>query len=363
MLIYDLIQGWVEFNPKSLRMKIETIRTAITGIGSLPFLHEEEALRYSFEHTIPFLPQLPLAQPQEFMIIQTLAAFPGYDPQTQGSSVINLEQWTSQRSVLNQQTHHILQGGYADPSHILGLSRSIMCWDPFIDRLREGLFSKAKAQIAGPVSCIQFLKDQNGNGVAHNASLCADLFEFITARGIILSQELKKTGVTPLLFIDEPSLFLTSQNLNTQTHHLIALSEMIRLLKFHHVEVGIHCCGEMNWPSILSLNPHWVSFDHSLAWNSFLKKMSRPEHQSILRSWIQSNGKLSPGLDPQSSPHLNLRELEAQLKVYFPDEGPWVEFTVKNFLLTFTCGLAFHSHEKLHTTLQYLRKVSQTESQ
>jgi hypothetical protein len=59
-------------------MKIETTRTAITGIGSLPFLHEEEALRYSFEQTIPFLPQLPRAHPQEFMINQTLVGFPGY---------------------------------------------------------------------------------------------------------------------------------------------------------------------------------------------------------------------------------------------------------------------------------------------
>ncbi len=59
-----------------------TARFPTTGIGSLPHHNIDAALAFSFQATIPFLPQIPIRNPWEYMIAQALEGVPGLEVET-----------------------------------------------------------------------------------------------------------------------------------------------------------------------------------------------------------------------------------------------------------------------------------------
>src|SRR4051812_4546085 len=73
-----------------------------TGIGSLPHHHLDTALEYSLKMGIPFLPQIPIRNPWEFMIAQALEGLPGLQVENEGEVSLNIEIWQSQSHLLNR---------------------------------------------------------------------------------------------------------------------------------------------------------------------------------------------------------------------------------------------------------------------
>ena len=69
-----------------------------TGIGSLPHHNADAALEHSFRMGIPFLPQIPIRNPWEFMIAQTLEGLPGLQADADGSVTLNTDIWLSRAS-------------------------------------------------------------------------------------------------------------------------------------------------------------------------------------------------------------------------------------------------------------------------
>ena len=61
-----------------------------TAIGSLPHHNADAALEYSFRHGIPFLPQMPVRNPWEYMIPQALEGLPGLEVSREGASYLVL---------------------------------------------------------------------------------------------------------------------------------------------------------------------------------------------------------------------------------------------------------------------------------
>src|SRR5436190_470200 len=71
-------------------------RSATTGIGSLPHHNVDAAIEFSFQMGIPFLPQIPISNPREFMIAQALDGLPGLTIEKDGSAVLDVTRWASQ---------------------------------------------------------------------------------------------------------------------------------------------------------------------------------------------------------------------------------------------------------------------------
>ena len=75
---------------------------AVTGIGSLPHHNVDAALEHSLRMGIPFLPQIPIRNPWEFMIAQALEGMPGLRPEPDGSVALNMDIWSSRLTRLSR---------------------------------------------------------------------------------------------------------------------------------------------------------------------------------------------------------------------------------------------------------------------
>src|SRR4051812_27742352 len=69
-----------------------------TGIGSLPHHNVDAALDFSFRHGIPFLPQIPIRNPWEYMIAQALEGIPGLLAEKDGLVVLDADLWNARAS-------------------------------------------------------------------------------------------------------------------------------------------------------------------------------------------------------------------------------------------------------------------------
>ena len=342
------------------KMLNQDFRIHTTGIGSLPFDQISEALRFAFSHTIPYLPQLPKHSPKELMIHQTLMGFPGFKLTPEGESIIHTPQWRNRRDQFIQSIHHALKGNPKQSFEKSWLSKSFKCWDHFLRGVKTHSFHRVKAQIAGPITCIQYLRNEKKEPIEHSQDLCTDLFDFISVKALAMGYEIQLTGATPLLFIDEPALFMSSTREEIKLTHWHGLHALIQALKTHQIEVGLHCCGKILWPDLLRLTPDWVSLDMDLSWQPFLTEMSLPQNKEALGVWIEAQGKLAVGLSQSSLLRFSLKDLESQLLMHFAQHPAWVEYTMKNLILTPSCGLAYHSIRETYQTLLCMQQISES---
>ena len=325
-----------------------------TGIGSLPFLDEKEALEYSFAHSIPFLPQLPRLHPSEEMIHQSLQGFPAYD------LLILTESPPSRLSTLNAHTAGFI------PSSFSSLS---VCWEGYLKRLLRVRPPQAKLQLAGPVTCLEVLKHRYRQELTPEwIHSCA---EWLKQRALHGCEQVKKTGSKPLFVWDEPCLFLKPTHRESLPQVLV-LKELMDELQSQDIDVGIHCCGEIHWPTLLSLGARWISFDLELNSLSFFQEMSQLQNRDQLEGWIKSQGVLCLGIlsaqsfsdslrpSPESPSAENLtrrlRLFTDQLRTTFESRyGSWVEQTLDSLVLSTSCGLALNTPEQAHEILRTLR--------
>src|SRR3954463_13036566 len=73
-------------------------RPNTTCIGSLPHHNVDAALEFSFRTGIPFLPQIPVRNPWEYMLPQALEGMPGLQTESGGGVAINAEIWRSRKA-------------------------------------------------------------------------------------------------------------------------------------------------------------------------------------------------------------------------------------------------------------------------
>src|SRR4051812_41571970 len=73
-----------------------------TAIGSLPHHNIDAALEFSFQTDIPFLPQIPIRNPWEFMIAQALEGMPGLAIDEDGTCRLDLDVWTGRCHAFNE---------------------------------------------------------------------------------------------------------------------------------------------------------------------------------------------------------------------------------------------------------------------
>src|SRR5260221_6409923 len=64
-----------------------------TGIGSLPHRDIGRPLDQAFRMDIPYLPQLPMRDPQEFMLAHALEGMPGICADREGMIAFDLDAW------------------------------------------------------------------------------------------------------------------------------------------------------------------------------------------------------------------------------------------------------------------------------
>lgn len=180
-----------------------------TGIGSLPFTDIAQALDYSFQHDLPFLPQLPQLNEEEMMVIQAL-----------------------------------------DDSFA-----TYACFEPFLEMAITKNTKKVKLQLAGPITC-SLVTERPIDGIV--TQLLAKVEDMI--------RPFWDHDIEVIFFIDEPMLFVSAASPLRET-----IKKFINDLKSKDLLVGLHCCSNPEWEPLLNLGFDYLSFDGHVSYSDLVE--------------------------------------------------------------------------------------------
>ncbi len=339
-------------------MTINVKTPATTGIGSLPHHNIDAALAFSFQHDIPYLPQIPIRNPWEFMIAQATEGLPGLEVQAGGTVVLDLDVWLGRSKAMNER----LLAAYAaeakpeafeafEPS-----SATSSGWQPFLWELEERGSKIAKVQIAGPLTSQWSLRLKDGSSPDKHPEIATQIFRLVLARAIAMVRRLRSGGIQPVIYFDEPGLYgLTRSN----PRHTLGLQELrvhVQALKKEGALVGLHCCSNTEWKPILELGLDILSIDTALSLDPLL---SAPESEQFIRS----GGRFSLGVIPTSKEGAGAPDVHSLFSALMDTfQRRWSGKTdlakkaIGDAFLTPACGLAFQSAAEAEMILAALQE-------
>lgn len=319
-----------------------------TEIGSLPFHNVDAAISHAFQVSIPFLPQIPVRHPSEFMVHQALDGIPGLHLEAGGFVTLQLDAWNNGAHKLNTALESAFEPGRGAHAFeaFQPMPGSWSCWKPFVWEIQERETPVAKAQIAGPLTC-QWVLRPVSSGMQIPADAQSQILRFILARSLAMIDKIKAAGAKPLFFFDEPGLSIFNRG---NPAHIVALQDLklaVQALKARGAEVGVHCCSNTDWESLLGIGLDWLSIDARLSLSSLLAQ------DLALGRFLAGGGRLSLGVIPTDlspgdtqafDPARTARELKGKLPA----------IALSSVLFTPACGLALLDAEQAEWTLHAL---------
>lgn len=324
---------------------------ASTGIGSMPHTQVELGLQAALAMDIPFLPQLPMHHPSEYMIPSALEGLPGLSYDEDGICTVDLAQWNAGRTAFEARLDEALASGRLEEFE--PTAEGCRAWRPFLWEVENRKLMLAKAQIAGPFTVLSVSRTREGTPIMDVPGLDNALYRLVMARSLAMVKALRRTGATPLFFLDEPGLYAFQR---TQPRHLLALQEMkllILALQREGALVGLHCCGNTDWGALLDTQPDLLSLDVRLSLDAVL------EETEALARFLASGATLSLGIVPTDlTSTYDVAELadsvETSLKAALPKGRSFTQ-VLTHSLLTPACGLAMRSVQDAERILGELR--------
>lgn len=329
---------------------------ATTGIGSLPHTQLEMAMQMALHQDVPVLPQLPTGNPSEFMIASALDGLPGMSYDAEGMATVDLAAWERGRAAFGARIDEALASGRLDalePS-----PQAVRAWRPFLWEVENRKLAFAKVQIAGPFTVRWVTRTSAGGAVADVPELDRQIYQLMMARTLAMARAVRRTGATPLVFLDEPGLYAFQR---TNPRHLINFQEEKLLavaLQREGAIVGVHCCSNTDWPAVMDLGVELLSTDVRLSLDALLN------HRSAFASYLDTGATLSLGIIPTDFastyrvPEL-VESVEASIRATLP-VGKTFADVASRVLLTPACGLAMRSvsdAERIFTELREAQKL------
>ncbi|QRN94860.1 hypothetical protein JRI60_38010 [Archangium violaceum] len=339
----------------NIRRAIQLLPTcATTGIGSLPHTQLELGLQAALALDIPFLPQLPVGRPSEFMIPQALEGLPGLRWDDEGMCTVDLGAWAAGRADFEARLETALSSGALEafePS-----LEGCRAWRPFLWEVENRKLAFAKAQMAGPFTVRSVARTSEGHATLDVPGLDEAIFRLVLARSLAMVKALRRAGTTPLFFLDEPGLYAFER---ANPRHLLAMQELRLLvvaLQREGALVGVHCCGNTHWTSLLDAGLDVLSLDVRLSLDAVL------EESVAFARFLESGATLSLGIIPTDlTSTYQVGELvdavEVSLKAALPP-GHSFPRVGSQVLLTPACGLAMRTVVDAERVLEQL-KVAQ----
>ena len=325
---------------QSLRQVLSLLPTrATTGIGSLPHTQQELALQMALQADIPYLPQLPVGHPSEFMIASALEGVPGLSYDAEGMCSVDLTAWRAGFPEFTARLERALTR--ADSARDFEPSpEACRSWKPFLWEVENRKLAFAKVQIAGPFTVRWVARTEDGQALAQTPEMDQAIFRLLLAKSLAMVKALRQVNVTPLFFLDEPGLYALDTR---DARHVLAMQELKLLataLQREGALVGLHCCSNTDWGNVLSLGFNLLSLDVRLSLDAVL------DDARALKSFLDGGGAFSFGIVPTNlDATFRIEELvdavETALQSTLPKKR--AEEVLSRSLLTPACGLAMRS--------------------
>lgn len=339
-----------------------SISSRSTAIGSLPHHNIDAALDYSFRLGIPFLPQIPIRNPWEYMIPQALEGLPGLQIEQDGSALVNLPIWERRAKDFAAKLNASLRASGPLPDFEPSASVSSL-WQPFLWELSERGANLAKIQIAGPLTTQWALRARTDAATTLSAErvpeLSAQIYKLSLARSLAMVRRLKAERIQPIIFLDEPALYGWSlQN----PKHLLGMQELkvhLQTLRKEGAVTGLHCCSNTDWSQMLGLPIDILSLDTALSLENLLSGGA-----GALERFIEIGGRLALGIVPTARSmilhSLRAHDLLEGVEKTFERSGHarLLQPVLASVLFTPACGLAYHTVADAELSQQLLQDVA-----
>ena len=325
---------------------------APTCIGSLPFVDPVKAIDKVMQrlHEVPFWPQLPARGFQENMYAQFATHLPGVIIDGENKRVtVDLTNYDPEgfyNRIINDDVD-----SFAYPQD---------CFSGMYELMKRKLPKKARAvkgQVIGPVSAGLQIVDQNGRPTIYD-----EAYGEIIRRNLNMcvrwqEKQLAKLSDKVIIFLDEPSLSLIGTPFaSVSSENVVSWIDEV----FDGVKAvkGVHCCGNTDWPMVLSTSIDLLSFD---AYNYAFSVSLYPDH---LKAFLARGGILSWGLIPNTDGNLEKETVDSLLARFDKAVGELVnkglnkDMLLEQSLITPECGLGGLSEDESVRVLELLVQVS-----
>ena len=340
---------------------VEDFGLIATGIGSVPFENVEVSCREIVESLshIPFWPQFVKRSFLEDMNVQYSEGLPLLIVNEEKRSLMVSES-RSRESALVEFYEHFL----AQDLDYFAISRD---YAPglygLLENMGKGLAPEAtfiKGQVVGPVTFASAITGIDGKPVIHDKELSEALTKGLAAKALWQVNMLKRSGKKPVIFLDEPSLSGFGSAFSTVQRHEVVemLREVIGYVRENSdAVIGIHCCGNTDWPMILEAGPDIVNFDAFEFMDHFLL------YKKEIKLFFDGGGSIAWGIVPTSDfkSTVTVEELSLLLEKGFntlEKIGIDRDVIICRSLLTPACGMGTMSKDMARAAISLLSELS-----
>jgi len=237
-------------------------RFLATGIGSVPFLDIGGTCRLILEKfpEMPYWPQFVRRTHLEDMIVQFSEGLPLLA--VEGKALV-FSQGQVEKELVSFYERYLaddVEKFAVSPEYAPGLHEltALVRQQPRL----SGLY--IKGQTVGPVTLAAAVKDREGRSLFYYPDLVDACTKGLAIKALWQVRELSITGRRTVIFLDEPYLTgFGSAFTPVQREDVVQmLREVIDYLRERSdALVGIHCCGNTEWPVIVEARPDIISFD------------------------------------------------------------------------------------------------------
>ena len=232
------------------------------------------------------------------MIPSALEGLPGLSFDEDGMCTVDLAKWEAGRAAFEAELETALSTGELEAFE--PTPEACRAWRPFLWEVENRKLRLAKAQIAGPFTVLSVARTSDGRTTLEVPGLDEVLYRLVMARSLAMVKALRRTGATPLFFLDEPGLYaLPAHPAAPPAGPAGAEARSVVALQREGALVGIHCCGNTDWAALLDVQPDLLSLDVRLSLDAML------EETEALTRFLELGRRAEPGHHPDR-PHVHV---------------------------------------------------------
>ena len=329
-----------------------------TMIGSMPHKTAQEAMdilqRYPL--SIPVWPQLPKRSFREGMMPQYSEGFPGIK--------IDMDN----KRIWLEQNDEFLNGMAAFYEDILSenIERCAISMEhaegfhAFLEYMEKQEAKPAiiKGQVTGPFTYGLSINIPDSKAIWFDEQYRDVIVKGLAAKALWQAERLKKLAESVIIFFDEPifSALGTPAYMGIDDETVVSvLNELSESLHKENIKVGVHCCGNMDWPLLAQSNIDIINFD---AYGYGDKIALYPD---AIQSFLGRGGTLAWGIVPTGNPEDIRRETSESLKnrveellEQYVKKGISEERLINQRIFTPSCGMGTLTEQEAGKVLELL---------